>query len=109
MNPQTGSQVRATNKNEYEEHSTTTGTSSSSGISKGVTTRQQAIELKPSDVRLICAEEIDKYHNKLQESFEDLRHSIYHISNVLTMTREEVGNQLAIMQGRSTERCSKRP
>jgi ribosomal protein S17E len=103
MTPQTSIKVRAINKNEFEEHNTTTGTSSSSTIPKGVTTRQQAIELKPSDVRLICAEEIDKYHNKLQESFEDLRRSINQIANVLTMTREEVGNQLATMQGRSTE------
>jgi hypothetical protein len=103
MTPPTSSQLRDTIKNEVEEHSTTTGTSSSSAIPKGVSTRQQANQLKTSDVRLICAEEIDKYHKKLQESFEDLRRSIKHIANVLTMTREEVGNQLATMQGRSTE------
>jgi hypothetical protein len=103
MTPPTSSQVRATNKNEVEEQSTTTGTSSSSAIPKGVTTRQQAIQLKTSDVRLICAEEIEKYHNKIQESIEDLKSSINHIANVVTMTREEVGNQLATMHGRSTE------
>jgi hypothetical protein len=92
--PPTSNQVRATNKNEVEEPSTTTGTSSSSAIPKGGDNRQQAIQLKTSDVRLICAEEIEKYHNKIQESIEDLKSSIHHIANVLTMTREEVGNQL---------------
>jgi hypothetical protein len=103
MTPSTSSKVRATNKNEVEEQSTTTGTSSSSAIPKGITTRHQAIQLKTSDVRLICAEEIEKYHNKIRESMEDLKSSIHHIANVVTMTREEVGNQLATMHGRSTE------
>ena len=109
MTPPTSSQVRATNKNETDEQSTTTGTSSSSAIPKGVTTRQQAIQLKTSDVRLICAEEIEKYQHKIQESIEDLKSSINHIANVLTMTREEVGNQLATTQGRSTEHSKELP
>ena len=109
MTPPTSSQVRATNKNEADEQSTTTGTSSSAAIPKGVTTRQQAIQLKTSDVRLICAEEIEKYQHKIQESIEDLKSSINHIANVLTMTREEVGNRLATMQGRSTEQSKELP
>ena len=109
MTPPTSSQVRATNKNETDEQSTTTGTSSSSAIPKGVTTRQQAIQLKTSDVRLICAEEIEKYQHKIQESIEDLKSSINHIANVLTMTREEVGNQIATVHDRSTDRSKELP
>jgi hypothetical protein len=52
---------------------------------------------------LICAEEIETYYNKIQESIEDLKSSLDFVANVLTMTQEEVGNQLATMQGRSTE------
>jgi hypothetical protein len=103
MTPPTSSQVRANNQSEAEEQSTATGTSSSSAIPKGVTTRQLAIQLNTSDVRLICAEEMEKYHNKIQESLEDLKSSIHHIANVLTITREEFSNQLANMQDRLTE------
>ena len=109
MTPPTSSQARANNQSEAEEQSTATGTSSSSAIPKGVTTRQQAIQLKTSDVRLICAEEIEKYQHKIQESIEDLKSSINHIANVLTMTREEVGNQLATVHDRSTDRSKELP
>jgi hypothetical protein len=109
MTPPTSSQARANNQSEAEEQSTATGTSSSSAIPKGVTTRQQAIQLKTSDVRLICAEEIEKYHNKIQESLDDLKSSIHHIANVLTMTREEVGNQLTNMQDCLTENSKELP
>jgi archaellum component FlaC len=52
---------------------------------------------------LICVEEIENYHNKIQESIEDLKSSMHHIANVITMTREEVSNQLENMQDHLTE------
>ena len=109
MTSPSSSEVRATNINVFEEQSTTTCTSFLSALPKGVITRQQEIQLTTSDIRLICAEEIEEYHNKLQESLDDLKSSIIHISNVLTMTREEVSNQLATMQGRSTEHLKELP
>jgi hypothetical protein len=50
MTPPTSNQARAYNQNEADEQSRTTGTSSSSAIPKGVTTIQQAIQLKTSNV-----------------------------------------------------------
>ena len=109
MSPPTSSQAKITGINEGAEQSTTTGSSASSAIPRGVTTRQQSAQVKTSDIREICAEEIEKYHNKIQETLDDLRSNMNHIANVLTMTREEVGNQIATVHDRSTDHSKELP